>query len=41
MDRGTWWAEVHRAAQSDMTDRLSTAQHSIPNENMRDSLFHV
>ena len=41
MDRGTWWAAVHRAAQSDMTDRLSTAQHSIPNENMRDSLFHV
>ena len=25
MDKGTWWAAVHRATESDMTQRLSTA----------------
>ena len=28
MDRGAWQATVHGAAELDMTERLSTAQHS-------------
>ena len=26
-DRGAWWATVHRVTESDMTERLSTAQY--------------
>ena len=28
MDRGAWWATVHGVTKSDMTEWLSTAQHS-------------
>ena len=29
MERGAWWASVHGIAESDMTERLSKAQHSL------------
>ena len=28
MDRGAWWATVLAVTESDMTEQLSTAQHS-------------
>ena len=28
-DRGVWWATVHSIAESDITERLSTAQHLL------------
>ena len=27
MNRGVWWAKVHGVTESDMTERLSTAQY--------------
>ena len=29
IDRGAWRATVHRVAESDMTEQLSTAQHRM------------
>ena len=29
MERGAWWATVHGIAESDMTEGLSKAQHSL------------
>ena len=30
MCRGDWWAIVHGVTESDMTERLRTAQHMLP-----------
>ena len=33
MDRRAWWATVHGVTESDMTESVSTAQHSIVVKN--------
>ena len=35
MDRGAWWVRVHSVAESDMTEWLSTAQHTAHNMKTR------
>ena len=35
MDRGAWWATVHRVADSDMTEQLSTA-HALTAHSVMD-----
>ena len=35
MDRGAWQATVHVVAQSDMTERLSTAQHVYQTQGLQ------
>ena len=35
MDRGTWRATVHGVAESDMIERLSTAQHHAERQGQR------
>ena len=35
MDRGAWQATVHVVSQSDMTERLSTAQHVYQTQGLQ------
>ena len=40
IDRGVWRATIHGVAESDMTERLSTAQHSLFNTRSKDNWRH-
>ena len=41
VDRGAWWATVHRDAEADMTEQLSTVRVSVSSKQLKDIVIYM